>query len=460
MPEMTSFEAEALGRLPLASAFWEASAHLLDQHWLAGFAARHGADGFPDLLGFGRFLDLVGDALLLRGGSLNAAYRKAAEAGPVPATRQALYGKLRRVPLALSASFLREAAARLGPLAAPAPALPACLDALDVLVMDGKKLKRVAKRLAPCRGAPGKLFGGKLLVAWRPRTGLAAAMEADPDGQANECRLVPGLLGQFDGGPPRLWVADRQFGDLVQPARVLASGGHFLFRLNRKTGFKADPGRPAEAGVDAEGRPFTESWGRLGKAGNGPEARLIRLDLGGGGVLEVVTDLLDAAAYPAADLLGLYRMRWGIERVFQRITEVFGLARFIGSSPEATVFQAAYCLVIYDLVEVIKGHAAADGRTAPDAVSTENLFEDVREELATGHRMLGAARLAALVPVELDAARMAARLRALLAGSWRRGWRKAADEKPRPPRQKARGSGAHDSVHRLQQKHLRKAERP
>jgi hypothetical protein len=36
----------------------------------------------------------------------------------------------------------------------------------------------------------------------------------------------------------------------------------------------------------------------------------------------LVTGLLDAAAYPAEDLLALYLARWGIERVFQQITEV------------------------------------------------------------------------------------------------------------------------------------------
>src|SRR5262249_57054453 len=73
-------------------------------------------------------------------------------------------------------------------------ALPACLAGLAVVVLDGKKIKRAAKRLLAVRGRPGKVFGGKLLVAYLPADGLAVALAADPDGEANDIRLVPRLL--------------------------------------------------------------------------------------------------------------------------------------------------------------------------------------------------------------------------------------------------------------------------
>ena len=72
-----------------------------------------------------------------------------------------------------------------------------------------------------------------------------------------------------------------------------------------------------------------------------------------------MTDLIDADAVPAADLLAVYLARWGIERVFQQITEVFSLRRLIGSTPQATVFQAAFCLLLYNMVQVVRGYIAA-----------------------------------------------------------------------------------------------------
>ena len=52
-------------------------------------------------------------------------------------------------------------------------------DHLDVLVLDGKSLKKVAKRLVETRGTPGKLLGAKLLVAYRPRDGPVLDMASD-----------------------------------------------------------------------------------------------------------------------------------------------------------------------------------------------------------------------------------------------------------------------------------------
>src|SRR5215207_8782570 len=95
----------------------------------------------------------------------------------------------------------------------------------------------------------------------------------------------------------------------------------------------------------------------------------------------LLTNLTDRAAYPAADLLALYEERWGIERVFQQVTETFALGRLIGSSPKAVLFQFAYCLLLYNLIQVVKAYVAEDGNVLASAVSTFYLFQDVREEL-------------------------------------------------------------------------------
>jgi hypothetical protein len=92
-----------------------------------------------------------------------------------------------------------------------------------------------------------------------------------------------------------------------------------------------------------------------------------------------------AGHYPAAALLTVYRGRWGIERVFQQITEVFARRRMIGSTPQATVFQAAFCLLLYNMVQVLRGYvAAAQPRLeVAEEVSAEQLFYDVPRELTT-----------------------------------------------------------------------------
>jgi hypothetical protein len=171
----------------------------------------------------------------------------------------------------------------------------------------------------------------------------------------------------------------------------------------------------------------------------------------------LVTDLLDDTVYPATDLLDVYLIRWGIERVFQKITEVFGLEHLISSTPEGTVFQAAFCLVLYNMIQVIRGYVATlqDQPLVVEDVSTEMLFRDVRDQLSALLLMAEPDELISRIPQTRTKEQMVALLTATLRNRWEKSWRKAVNKKPRPRLAKAKGSGAHTSVHRLQEKHRR-----
>src|SRR5947209_1737939 len=279
MPEPTAFSRDVVARLPLAQAVLTTLAYLWRDDFLDDCFRRHAGRSYEQVISFAHLVELLSDALLRRQGSLAAALEHAAT---LAATRQAYYGKLRRLPLPLSVALLREAADRLRPLLAPPPpaALPDCLAGWEVRMLDGKKLKRVAKRLLGCRGAAGKLFGGKLLVSWDPRSELADAVAAAADGEVNECTLVPALLAELPEPTeerPWLLVADRQFGDLVQPGRFRAAGFHFLVRQNAKTHFHSDPAVAAPHGRDGAGRALVQRWGWLGSGAGRLYVRQITL---------------------------------------------------------------------------------------------------------------------------------------------------------------------------------------
>jgi hypothetical protein len=55
------------------------------------------------------------------------------------------------------------------------------LKRFKIVIYDGKAIKRVAKRLKPCRGAAGGLLGGRALVAIDGETGMSL-------GDAGRCR--------------------------------------------------------------------------------------------------------------------------------------------------------------------------------------------------------------------------------------------------------------------------------
>ncbi len=155
------------------------------------------------------------------------------------------------------------------------------------------------------------------------------------------------------------------------------------------------------------------------------------------------------------DLLEVYLARWGIERVFQKVTDVFGLEGLIGGTPQATIFQFCFCLVLYNLIQVVRGYVAeAQGRDA-ETVSTEKLFEDVREELIAWNRVVEPATTVELFAQPPPEDQLRRRLRRLLSGVWTDRWVKAPAGKRRPAAKKSKRT--HGSVYRILEAHRHQA---
>jgi hypothetical protein len=452
-------------RVPRANAFLTAWSYLLQPDFLDDLYARLRARTYEDTLTFPRFVELIRVALVLHTGSGLASFEAAKRRGALPVCEGAVYSKLRHIPKGLSLGFLEEITAKLRgllPKGTRAEVLPASLDGMTVVILDGKKIKNVAKRLLPLRNKPGKILGGKILVAYVPAEGLAVSMAADPDGEANDIRLMPEAILRARAAirGPRLYVLDRQFCDLNQPVRLTEQGDHYLIRRNLKMLFEPDPKRPAAERRDAAGRLVIERWGWIGAPRQGERRQYVRqihLVRPGAEDVYLITDLRDDQRYSADDLLSVYLERWGIERVFQKIVEVFGLRQLIGCSPEATIFQAAFCLVIYNLLEVMRAMVAAGRRDmAVEDVSLEKLFEDVHKELTTLVVLFPAEELAGWYTASWTESEAVERLAQLLGGAWRERYRKAINKKPRPSTKKAKQSGAHTSVHKVLQAERKK----
>jgi hypothetical protein len=460
VPE-TAYVQETLARLPLAESVLRLWQQVADAAFLQGLFDQHRGRCYDKILSFPNLVQLIADALLHYDGSARASFEHALQEDALDVTIPAAYGKLRRLPIALSTAFLTEGTARLRELlpVRPATVIPPSLRGFTVTVLDGKAIKRVAKRLKLLRGVAGGVLGGKALVALELNSGLAVAMQADPDGERNELRLLPALLPEVRQRlpGPRLWLGDRQYCDLKQAGRFATDGDHFLVRYHPKVHFHADAQRCPRQGTDAAGRRYTEDWGWLGAATD-PRRRYVRritLERPGDEPLVLVTDLLHADRYPAADLLALYLARWGIERVFQQVTEVFPLKRLIGGSPQAGIFQLAFCLLLYNMIQVLRAYVAAAEQCAPDDISLEKLFDDVERELTAWSVLVQPPDTVAAFATLPNVAQLKQRLRQLLGNVWQDRWLKAVNEKPRPHRVRHKATRSHTSVHRLLEEHRR-----
>jgi hypothetical protein len=449
------FAREILTRVPLAEAVLSLWRWVADPLFLLSVFVRHRGAGYEKDISFGVLVQLVADALLEHHGSGRKSFERGREQGLLTATPQAVYQKLGRMPLGLSEAWFAESTARLRPVypsGAELP-LPASVQGLQVLVVDGKAIKRVAKRLKPLQGRKGGVLGGKALVALELRSGLAVAMATHPDGETNDAKLVPALLpqGREHVAGARLWVADRQFCDLTQTAAFATDGDQFLVRYHPKTHFCPEATPPAQAGQDAHGRHWQQDWGWLGseQATQRRFVRRITLYRPGEETIILLTDLLNAHQYPATDLLELYLARWSIERVFQQITEVFHLHTLIGTTPQGTVFQFAFCLLLYNLVQVVRAYVATAQARPVQTLSTELLFDDVHRQLVALTELVPPVQIEPLFAPLPSVKCLCEQLTTLRATVWTPRWLKAPPKKPKAPVARYAIRGNQTSVYRL-----------
>jgi hypothetical protein len=448
---MDAFERTLMRRSVLAASVLEICDHVFDDQLLDSIWEAHRGRCYEDVLRFADVLRLMREALVRHGGSAHKLFLELESRKQNPIDESNFYRKLARMPVEISRALLRHCTVHLEQLLpGPLTLLPACFDPFEVIIGDGKKIKNATKRLKPTRGYQGKLLGAAALVAVNVRSGMAIAMSDSLDGMTNDVPMVPALMKQVREviARPVLSIWDRQFDDLRTLGRLSErEGDAFLVRMNQmRVPFAVES---AVETTDGAGRRVLDEIGVLGRGKRAMRVRRIRLfrsEREGEQDVVLLTNLLDREAYGAAELLELYRRRWGIEQVFQQVTETFSLTHLIGCSPRAVLLQFSYCLLLYNLMQVIKAYVAADGKVLASAVSMYYLFDDVRKELeAWAYHTDGS-----WPRVRRDGESMRQRLGELLKGSWDPiRYRKASDKKPRGrPKARLRLHGGYNSVQR------------
>ena len=451
---MEPFQKNVLLRLPLADAVWTLFRHVCEESLLAEVFEEHRGTGWEGQLPFAQLVRLILEALVEHGGSGRRCFHAAHQDERLAVTSEAVYGKLRRLPVAMSQAMLRKGTERLQAVlpSTGSSEVPAWRKGFHVVVIDGKKLKRLPKRLLPLRGVRGKMLGGKVLAALALDEGFMVAMHGSLDGEANDAPLTPGVLEQLDRDErPWLVVADRQFCDLKIPHGIVGKEDHFVIRFSKKMHFYPEK---EVLSRDAKGREVREAHGWLGspKESRRMYLRQITLVRPGEEDVSLVTDLLDSKEYPAQDLPDLYLDRWTIERVFQQITEVFRLEKFIGCSPQAAIFQFALCAPLYNLIHVVRSYIAAAQNRPARELSSEMVFRDVCDQMRAGSLLLDAEAIAAWCPTQSEE-EVRDRLARLLAGVWSSLWNKAIKKKKPKPQTQRKVPGNHASAWKLIREH-------
>jgi IS4 transposase len=312
--------------------------------------------------------------------SLHAA---ATQTKPLPVSLAALYEKVNRTEPAILRALVQGSAQRLEPVLAALPCQPS-LPGWRVRVLDGNHLPASEKRLAALREQRGAALPGHALVVYEPDLGLVTDLVAIEDAHAQERSAMAPLIECAGAG--ELWLADRNFctGTILQGwhqaqacfivrehgrnSPALASSGPWV------DGERIETGQVREQRIDLKAG-FV--WRRI-------ELTLDKPTEAGDTVILLWSNL--PAAVGAHEIARLYRKRWRIEGMFQRLESVLHSEIRTLGHPRAALLGFTVAVLAYNVLATLKrsveaAHAAADETgAAPPDVSTYYLAVQIRSQ--------------------------------------------------------------------------------
>lgn len=303
---------------------------------------------------FSTLVDLMGQVVLGIQPSIHAAYQ--AQAEKIGVSDQAVYDKLNRVELGVSAELVRDsarqAAAVIRALRAP---LPALLKGYRTKILDGNHLSASEHRIQELRRTWAAPLPGTILVVLDRELMLADDVFLCEDGHAQERSLLNKVLPTVQLGD--LWMADRNFCTIGFTTGIDARGGAFIIRQHGQLQGELI-GRRKYKGKAKTGKVYEQSLRVVDSQGNIFTLRRITVHLDqptrdGDREIHLLTNL-PAEVASARKVADLYAKRWTIETMFQELTQTLTCEVNALGYPKAALFGFCLALLAYHAVSVIK----------------------------------------------------------------------------------------------------------
>jgi hypothetical protein len=213
-------------------------------------------------------------------------------------------------------------------------------------------------------------------------TVLEAALGRYQGKQAGENALLRTLADTLDPGD--VLLADRYFGGWFDIALWRRRGVDVVVRLHQRRRCDLRRGRRLGPGehVVAWPKPQRPEWMDEATYRALPEElelREVRVRVRQRGfrtqALVVVTTLRDAAAYPAADLADLYRLRWHAELDLRSLKETLGMGVLRCKSPAMVRKEVWAHLLTYNLIRAVLAQAALEFGADPRELSFKGALQ-------------------------------------------------------------------------------------
>lgn len=275
----------------------------------------------------------------------------------LPVSVQALYDKIRRTAPCLVRALVQESAVRLQEVLMPmmkdkAPTVPG----YRLRIVDGSHLPASEKRLKPLRGFRGAALPGQSLVLYDPDLDMVVDLVLWEDAHAQERTLMASV--QCQAQPGDLWLADRNFSTRAILCGLHDRGSSFIVREHGCSPNPKPLGPAQYLGRIDTGAVYEQAVEIENDAGRRLQLRRVELRLDratedGDTTIRLLSNL-PAAQFTACRIACLYRQRWQIESLFQRLESALHSEVVSLGHPRAALLAFGVAVLAYNTLSVLQ----------------------------------------------------------------------------------------------------------
>jgi len=325
----------------------------LDAQWIDELFAQHSERQYTRTLLFSTTVDLMSLVAVGLRPSLHAAAKAATD---LPVSITALYDKVNGTEPGLVRALVAGSATRLTPvMEAMSPEPLISVPGYRVRILDGNHLAASDKRLKPLRGFRGAALPGQSLVVYDPDRDMVIDMIPCEDGHTQERALMGPLLTA--AGIGELWICDRNFCTRPILCAWQRQGASFLVREHGRNPCPRELDKARKIGKTDTGTVYEQEVSI--EDDNGAPVLLRRIELrlnkpteDGQMIIRLLTNL-PAAEFSAQQLAQLYRRRWRIETMFQRLESVLQSEIPALGQPRAALLAFGVAILAYNVLALI-----------------------------------------------------------------------------------------------------------
>ena len=326
----------------------------LEARWIDELFEKERRSQYTRELLFSTTVELMSLVALGLRPSVHAAAKSMKE---LPVTVQALYGKLNHSEPEVVRKLVSGSAERLTPVVQELiKKKAATVPGYRLRIVDGNHLPASEKRLKPLRGFRGAALPGHSLVVYDPDLQLAVDVLPCEDAHTQERVLMRTIVQTAEKGD--LWIGDRNFSTGGILCGFIEREANFLIREHGRNPNPRELSRARRIGRIRTGTVYEQLVSLEDEHGVCHTLRRIELRLNeptenGEQVIRLLTNV-PASRMKATKLAQLYRRRWRIENLFQRLESVLhSEVRTLGH-PRAALLAFGVALLAYNVLALLQ----------------------------------------------------------------------------------------------------------